>query len=164
MIPESRRRTGRPSWCGSGLGFFHSAWRHLWLPLHKRGSGSAVVWAMCLCVCVYYSSVSVCLCVSVCVGVCVSVCVGVCVSVCVPARLCMSSRRCQLQPLEREVDTGVCVAAEVARMLVRVLGLVTWLKHFNPPHSMRLLLLLLRISNKGTEDRGCVLSPAPWCF
>lgn len=135
-----------------------------------------MVWAMCLCVCVCYIAVSVYLCVSVCVGVCVyaslcmSLCVYlcvyvyVCVSVYVHAHLCMSSRRCQLQPLEREVDTGVCVAAEVARMLVRVLGPVTWLKPFNPPHSMRLLLLLLRISSKGTEDRGRVPSLAPWCF
>ena len=89
----------------------------------------------------------------------------VCVCVCVHARLCMSSRRCQLQPLEKEVDMGVCVAAEVARMPVRVLGPVTWLKPFNPPHSVRPLLLLLRISSKGTKDRGGrVPSLAPWCF
>ena len=129
-----------------------------------------MLWSVCLCVhvCVYGMSVCVCVCisVSVCVSLCVCVhaCVCLCVCVCMHARPCVSSRRCQLQPLEKEVDTGVCVAAEVARMLVHVLGPVTWLKPFNPPRSVRLLLLLLRISSKGTKDRGRVPSLAPRCF
>ena len=126
---------------------------------------------LCLSVCVYlcvcvHACVCVCISVSVCVYLCVCVhaCVCLCVCVCMHARPCVSSRRCQLQPLEKEVDTGVCVAAEVARMLVHVLGPVTWLKPFNPPRSVRLLLLLLRISSKGTKDRGRVPSLAPRCF
>ena len=125
------------------------------------------LWCVCVCVCVCISvsvcvSVFICLCVSLCLYACL--CVSLCVCVCVHTRPCMSSRRCQLQPLEKEVDTGVCVAAEVARMLVHVLGPVTWLKPFNPPRSMRLLLLLLRISSTGTKDRGRVPSLAPRCF